>query len=116
VLSEHALISAFVDQRKPVPREVVEEVARDFELHEIDPVSSGVTQGMGPMDLSATPQASPAALAAANGNHPPLVESLLQALNTLVERLNNAEITVEPEREKQTEKALKSPEKLDSRS
>jgi hypothetical protein len=104
VLSEHALISAFVDQRKPVPQEVVEEVARDFELHEIDPVSSGVTQGMGPMDLSATPQASPAALAAANGNHPPLVESLLQALNTLVERLNSAEITVEPERERQTEK------------
>jgi type II secretory pathway predicted ATPase ExeA len=104
VLSEHALISAFVDQRKPVPQEVVEEVARDFELHEIDPVSSGATQGMAPMDLSAMPQAPPAALAAANGNHPPLVESLLQALNTLVERLNNAEITVEPERERQTEK------------
>jgi general secretion pathway protein A len=98
VLSEHALISAFVDQRKPVPQEVVEEVAHDFELHEIDPVVPA------PMPEMVTAEAAATALAAANGNHPPLVESLLQALNTLVERLNNAEITVEPERERQTEK------------
>jgi hypothetical protein len=38
-----------------------------------------------------------------NGNHPPLVESLLQALNKLIERLNNSEITVEPERARETE-------------
>jgi hypothetical protein len=96
VLGEHALISSFVDQRKPVPREVVEEVARDFDLHEIDPLAQAVPP---PAALANSP-----ANGAANGHQAPLVESLLQALNALVERLNNAEITVEPEKEGQTEK------------
>jgi type II secretory pathway predicted ATPase ExeA len=37
LLCEHALISSFVDQRKSVPGETVEAVAREFELHEIEP-------------------------------------------------------------------------------
>ncbi len=97
VLSEHALISSFVDQRKPVPREVVEEVAHDFDLHEVDPSSSGRSPAGRSLKHSRCH-------GAANGNHAPLVESLLQALNALVERLNNAEITVEPEKEGQTGK------------
>src|SRR6204780_1020741 len=39
LLCEHALISAFVDQRKPVPADIVEDVARDFGLNEIDPLA-----------------------------------------------------------------------------
>jgi general secretion pathway protein A len=91
VLGEHALISAFVDQRKPVPREIVEEVARDFDLHQIDPMAQAVP--------AATPVPSNG-----NGVQAPLVESLLHALNTLVERLNNAEINVEHEKEKEAER------------
>ena len=85
LLCEHSLVSSFVDQKNPVPAEIVEEVARDFDLHIVDPLA----------------QASPEAPALAhpstngtNGDQPPLVESLLQALNTLVERLNQAEVHV----------------------
>jgi hypothetical protein len=76
LLCEHALVSSFVDQRNPVPPEIVEEVARDFDLHIIDPL--------------AQPPAQPI-LQPTNGDHPQLMESLLQALNTLVDRLNQAE-------------------------
>ena len=55
------------------------EVARDFGLHEIDPLAN------------ALPPAS------TNGDHPQLVESLLQALNTMMERLNHTNIVEEPE-------------------
>jgi len=37
LLCEHSLINAFVDQIRPVPPEVIEAVAREFELHEIEP-------------------------------------------------------------------------------
>jgi type II secretory pathway predicted ATPase ExeA len=39
LLCEHALISSFVDQSKSVPGETVEAVAREFELHEIEPTA-----------------------------------------------------------------------------
>ena len=39
LLCEHALISAFVDHRKPIGPDVVEEVAREFQLHEVDPIA-----------------------------------------------------------------------------
>jgi general secretion pathway protein A len=39
LLCEHALISAFVDQVRPVPPEMIESVAREFELHEIEPTA-----------------------------------------------------------------------------
>jgi general secretion pathway protein A len=85
LLCEHALVSAFVDQKNPVPAEIVEEVARDFELHIIDP----------------TAQAPPEPyLQSGNGDQPPLIESLLQAVNTLVDRLNQAEGAAESERER----------------
>ena len=86
LLCEHSLVSSFVDQLNPVPPEIVEEVARDFDLHIIDPVAPAPVQPF---------------LPSTNGDHPPLVESLLQALNTLVDRLNQAEATAasEPDRE-----------------
>ncbi len=77
LLCEHALISSFVDQRNPVPPEIVEEVARDFELHMIDPLAQAPAQPFLPQTNE--------------GDNPPLIESLLQALNTLVDRLNQAE-------------------------
>jgi general secretion pathway protein A len=36
LLCEHALVRAFVEQRKPVPAEIVEDVTRDFSLDEGD--------------------------------------------------------------------------------
>jgi general secretion pathway protein A len=79
LLCEHALISAFVDQRKPVPREMIEDVARDFDLQEIDPLAQPV-----PHEASTNGNG--------NGNgDKPLVETLMLALNTLVTRLNQVE-------------------------
>lgn len=40
VLCEHALINAFVDQQKPIPAVLVDEVAREFELDYIAPTAS----------------------------------------------------------------------------
>lgn len=39
LLCEHALISAFVDQVRPVPAQIVETVVREFDLHEIEPTA-----------------------------------------------------------------------------
>src|SRR5271169_431529 len=44
LLCEHALVSSFADEKNPVPAEVVEEVARDFDLHVIDPVAQAPVQ------------------------------------------------------------------------
>ena len=81
LLCEHALVSSYVDQRNPVPPEIVEEVAHDFDLDTIDPTQKAPTQPY---------------LQSTNGDHPPLIESLLQALNTLVDRLNQAEAAAAP--------------------
>ena len=40
LLCEHALIGAFADQQRPVPAGTVENVAREFELHEIEPIAA----------------------------------------------------------------------------
>lgn len=37
MLCEHALINAYVEQRKPITADIVEDVAQEFELHEIPP-------------------------------------------------------------------------------
>ncbi|HUK54489.1 MAG TPA: AAA family ATPase [Candidatus Binatia bacterium] len=42
MLCEHALISAFVDQKRPVEAATIDEVAREFDLHEIDPIAQPV--------------------------------------------------------------------------
>lgn len=70
LLCEHALISAFADQQRPVPADIVESVAREFELHEIEPT---------------TP---PAPLA--TGENLRLMETL-QNLATLMDRLRRPE-------------------------
>jgi general secretion pathway protein A len=95
LLCEHALVSSFVDQKNPVPAEIVEEVARDFDLHIVDP-------------LAQTPPPAPALAIPSNGDtngdQPPLIESLLQALNTLVDRLNQAEARADAHAESDTER------------
>jgi hypothetical protein len=75
-----------------VTPEIVEEVARDFDLHVVDPTQQAPAQALN----AAFPHS-------ANGDQPPLIESLLQALNTLVDRLNQAEsaaATVESDQER----------------
>jgi len=42
MLCEHALISAFVDQKRPVEAHTIDEVAREFDLHQIDPIAQPV--------------------------------------------------------------------------
>src|SRR6202790_4808897 len=88
LLCEHSLVSSFVDQKNPVPVEIVEEVARDFDLHIVDPIAQAPPQPY---------------LPASNGDHPPLVESLLQAINTLVDRLNQAEAAAAEEPDHESE-------------
>src|ERR1700682_5422579 len=92
LLCEHALVSSYVDQRNPVPPEIVEEVAHDFDLDTIDPTQQAPAQPY---------------FESTNGDHPPLIESLLQALNTLMDRLNQAEAsaastTADQDRERKT--------------
>jgi type II secretory pathway predicted ATPase ExeA len=43
LLCEHALISAYVDEQKPVLVSTIEPVAREFELHEIEPIAKTST-------------------------------------------------------------------------
>ena len=45
LLCEHALISAFVDQKKPVTADLVDEVAQEFELHEVTPLRGEAQSG-----------------------------------------------------------------------
>ena len=106
LLCEHALVSSFVDQKNPVPAEIVEEVARDFDLHIIDPLAQ--TSSPEPTATPAAPV--PAANHSTNGNgdQPPLIESLLQALNTLVDRLNQAEANAAAAAEARTQTEIES--------
>jgi hypothetical protein len=46
LLCEHSLINAYVDHLRPVPAHLVEEVAREFQLDEIEPIApAGVSNG-----------------------------------------------------------------------
>lgn len=71
LLCEHALISAFVDQKQTISAEAIDEVAREFDLHRIEPV------------VASTPGRS-------NGENLSLMEAL-KALATLVEQMRQPE-------------------------
>ena len=90
LLCEHALVNSFVDQRRPIPAEIVEQVVRDFDLHEVDPMA----------------RALPSQSAAPADNKQPLVDSLLLALNTLAARLHEVE-TVQGDANAKTEEEHK---------
>src|ERR1700689_1752772 len=72
LLCEHSMINAYVDSTRPVPARLVEEVAREFQLDEIEPtLPAGVS----------------------NGNKPAIdAQALLQNLDELLSRLREANI------------------------
>jgi len=39
LLCEHSLVNAFVEQLRPIPPKIVEEVAREFQLDEVEPLA-----------------------------------------------------------------------------
>ena len=78
LLCEHALISAFVDQRRPISADIIDAVARETEFCEPAPAASQVP---------AVPM---------NGGNGALVETLLQAVQILVERANQTGMAAEP--------------------
>jgi type II secretory pathway predicted ATPase ExeA len=39
LLCEHSLVNAYVDQQRPILKKIVEDVAHEFQLDEVDPVS-----------------------------------------------------------------------------
>ncbi len=80
LLCEHALISAFVDQEKPVLRETVERVAREFRLDQTEPAGQPTKQE--------------------NSGDP--VVSLLQNLARVLEQLKSEPETLEPVRERKS--------------
>jgi general secretion pathway protein A len=40
LLCEHALINAYVEEQRPIQREIIEDVAREFELDQVEPIAS----------------------------------------------------------------------------
>ncbi len=74
LLCEHALISAFADQQKVISGEVVEAVAREFDLHEIAPTAALQT------GLS-------------SGENLTMMDAL-KNLNTLAERLRREQLAI----------------------
>jgi type II secretory pathway predicted ATPase ExeA len=72
LLCEHALINAYVDHLRPVPAHLVEEVAREFQLDEIEPT---------------------APVGSSNGSKQSVdAQALLQNLDELLGRLREANI------------------------
>jgi type II secretory pathway predicted ATPase ExeA len=47
LLCEHALINAFVDQKRPVTPDLIDEIAREFELDEVPPITVVGNQSSG---------------------------------------------------------------------
>lgn len=78
LLCEHAMINAYVDTLRPVPAHLVEEVAREFQLDEIPPISGNGSSSA--VQQSANTQA------------------LYESLNELLGRLRHLDVTPSPER------------------
>jgi hypothetical protein len=72
LLCEHALINAYVDHLRPVPAHLVEEVAREFQLDEIEPILAAHNSGATNQTLD--------------------TQALLQNLDELLGRLREANI------------------------
>src|SRR6201995_1351202 len=80
LLCEHALINAYVDHLRPVPAHLVAEVAREFQLDEIEPIApSNIPNG---------------------ANQSTDTQALLQNLDELLGRLREANIAPSPARER----------------
>lgn len=79
LLCEHSMINAYVDTLRPVPAHLVEEVAREFQLDEVPPIS-----GNGSSSIAAQQSVN--------------TQALLESLNELLGRLRHSNITPSPER------------------
>jgi general secretion pathway protein A len=66
LLCEHSLINAFVDQIRPIPARIVEDVARDFELQKTDLITKSVP---------------------ANGHSSEVIESVIRNLHVLLQEM-----------------------------
>jgi general secretion pathway protein A len=87
LLCEHALINSFVDQVKPVPASIVQEVAKEFML---DPPDTA-KHHQSPNKAVAAPAAP-----AADGtkSQAQIAEAFIKTLSDLLEKLNQAQATV----------------------
>src|SRR5579862_7800731 len=81
LLCEHSLISAFVEQQRPIQADTVETVAREFQLDQTEPNGQPAT---------VTP------------NVAPEVRSLLQNLSNLLEKIGQAGEPVETSRQRKS--------------
>ena len=77
LLCEHSMINAYVDTLRPVPAHLVEEVAREFQLDEVPPVSSN---------------------GSSSGAHSANTDALMENLTELLGRLRHLNATPSPER------------------
>lgn len=80
LLCEHAMINAYVDHLRPVPAHLVEEVAREFQLDDIEQMSSESS-------LS-------------RSEHSQDTQALIQNLDELLGRLRQSNIVLSPTRER----------------
>jgi len=78
LLCEHAMINAYVDTLRPVPAHLVEEVAREFQLDEIPPISGNGSSSAVQQSVN--------------------TQALYESLNELLGRLRHLDITPSPER------------------
>jgi len=86
LLCEHALINSFVDQVKPVPASIVQEVAKEFMLDSPDTAKH---------HQSPNKAAAPAVLAAdGTKSQAQIAEAFIKTLSDLLEKLNQAQATV----------------------
>lgn len=70
LVCEHSLINAFVDQVRPIPARIVDEVAREFELQKANMLAQQLT--------------------ASGANQDEIVDAVVRKLQELVERMNTA--------------------------
>ena len=78
LLCEHAMINAYVDTLRPVPAHLVEEVAREFQLDEIPPISGNGSSSGAQQSVN--------------------TQALYESLNELLGRLRHLDVTPSPER------------------
>lgn len=78
LLCEHAMINAYVDTLRPVPAHLVEEVAREFQLDEIPPISGNGSSAAAQQSVN--------------------TQALYESLNELLGRLRHLDVTPSPER------------------
>jgi type II secretory pathway predicted ATPase ExeA len=78
LLCEHSMINAYVDTLRPVPAHLVEEVAHEFQLDEVPPISGNGSSSVSQQSAN--------------------TQALMENLNELLGRLRHLNVTPSPER------------------